>query len=87
MTPELSVRSVPYLDPIRAFAPFSGDPYGAFLDGGGRETGGRYSYIATDPYRVVGDGGGDPFTALEEELDRFRLPARPGLPPFQTGAA
>ncbi len=94
MTPELTVRSVPYLDPIRAFAPFAGDPYGAFLDGGGSagggsEAGGRYSFIAADPYRIIeddGGGGGDPFAALEEELGRFPLPARPGLPPFQTGA-
>ncbi len=84
MTPELTVRSVPYLDPTRAFAPFAEDPYGAFLDGG--EAGGRYSYIAADPYRVIEDGACDPFAALEGELDRFRVPTRPGLPPFQTGA-
>ncbi len=97
MAGALSVRSIPYQDPLTAFAPFAGDPVAVFLDsaaeGGGR---GRYSYIAADPFRVItaGDGvkidgvatAGDPFELLRREMRRYPLPAEIGLPPFQTGA-
>jgi anthranilate synthase component 1 len=53
----------------------------------------RYSFIATEPYRVVRLGpyerqgeGGDPLWAVEEELGRFRLAGVEGLPRFTGGA-
>ena len=98
MSAELFVISIPYRDPVAAFAAFADDPPAVFFDsadeGGGR---GRYSYIAADPFRVITadikveiDGhavSGDPFGALRRELARFTIRSRPDLPPFQTGAA
>ncbi len=54
----------------------------------------RYSFIGTEPYRVLrtgvdanGDGGsGDPLIAIEEELRRFNPVAIEGLPRFHGGA-
>jgi anthranilate synthase component 1 len=53
----------------------------------------RYSFIATEPYRVLRLGpyerpgeGGDPLRAVEEELGRFRLAGVDGLPRFTGGA-
>ena len=53
----------------------------------------RYSFIATEPYRVARlgpyarpDEGSDPLRAVEEELGRFRLAGVEGLPRFTGGA-
>jgi anthranilate synthase component 1 len=54
----------------------------------------RYSFIGTEPYRVLrsgagvhGDGRGeDPLVAVEAELDRFQPVQVPGLPRFTGGA-
>lgn len=54
----------------------------------------RYSFIGTEPYRVLrsgggvsGDGvGGDPLVEVEAELGRFKLVAVEGLPRFTGGA-
>jgi len=52
----------------------------------------RYSFIATEPYRVARLGpyapneGSDPLRAVEEELGRFRLVGVDGLPRFTGGA-
>ncbi|MDP2949641.1 MAG: chorismate-binding protein, partial [Chloroflexota bacterium] len=53
----------------------------------------RYSFIGTEPYRVVRLGpyrdpreGSDPLRAVEEELGRFRLAPVEGLPRFTGGA-
>jgi anthranilate synthase component 1 len=53
----------------------------------------RYSFIATEPYRVARlgpyarpDEGSDPLRAVEEELGRFRLAGVDGLPRFTGGA-
>jgi anthranilate synthase component 1 len=48
----------------------------------------RYSFIGTEPYRVLrtGAGGGDPLVHVEAEL-RHMMPVRvPGLPRFHGGA-
>ncbi len=58
---------------------------------------GRHSYVCADPFLTLEsrDGQvllgrqklfGDPLAVLGEHLRRFRLPHRPGLPPFQGGA-
>ncbi len=91
-------REIPYCDPLCAAAAFAEDPMVVFLDSaapaGGR---GRYSYIATDPYRAITAGervaldgvecAGDPFTVLERELAGRGAITAPDLPPFQGGAA
>ncbi|MGI8551113.1 MAG: anthranilate synthase component I [Dehalococcoidia bacterium] len=53
----------------------------------------RYSFIGTEPYRILrtGDTEGtescvDPLLRIEEELSRFTLVPLPGLPPFHGGA-
>src|SRR3984893_2846488 len=53
----------------------------------------RYSFIGTEPYRIIRTGPGesphgatDPLTLIEEELKRFELIPIPGLPPFHGGA-
>ena len=89
---------IPYCDPLRAFAAFSGDPVSALLDSAA-EIGprGRYAYIAADPFRVItaAKGGttvdgcpaaGDPFQVLERQLKMFQMENDPDLPPFQGGA-
>jgi len=64
---------------------------------------GRYSFLAADPIHLIeakngrvtidgavmagGSVAGDPFAAAQILLDRYRLPHRPDLPPFQTGLA
>ncbi len=95
----LLVREIPYRDPVTAFAPWFGQPFGALLhsaaEAGGR---GRWSIVAVEPFRTIEaqdrsvtvDGhavAGDPFTVLEEQLEAHRLTIPPDLPvPFAGGA-
>ncbi len=51
----------------------------------------RYSFIGTEPYRVLTSGPGrecegDPLNVIESELNRFTLVPVPGLPAFHGGA-
>ncbi len=54
----------------------------------------RYSFMGTEPYRVLRAGSnpalseerGDPLVAIEDELRRFRVVPVPGLPRFHGGA-
>ena len=54
----------------------------------------RYSFIGTEPYRVLRNGAhverneepGDPLTQIERELARFNVASVPGLPRFHGGA-
>jgi anthranilate synthase component 1 len=54
----------------------------------------RYSFIGTEPYRVLRSGPspafdqwrGDPLVAIEDELRRFQVVPVPGLPRFHGGA-
>ena len=52
----------------------------------------RYSFIGTEPYRVLRAGSNaalgktDPLLAIEDELGRFRVVSLPGLPRFHGGA-
>jgi anthranilate synthase component I len=58
----------------------------------GGETLGRYSFIGSEPYRVLRTGEGepagaiDPLTEIERELSQFKLIHLPGLPRFTGGA-
>ncbi|UZJ54992.1 hypothetical protein CBS101457_004312 [Exobasidium rhododendri] len=52
---------------------------------------GRYSFIGTDPYKVVRSGPGldvqgDPLLSVERELSPFRYISLPALPKFTGGA-
>ncbi|MBI2724097.1 MAG: anthranilate synthase component I [Chloroflexi bacterium] len=49
----------------------------------------RYSFIGTEPYRVLrtgAEGDGDPLIEIEAEMRRFRPVPVPGLPRFHGGA-
>ncbi|MCH8901355.1 MAG: anthranilate synthase component I [Chloroflexi bacterium] len=54
----------------------------------------RYSFIGTEPYRVLRSGAnvarneepGDPLVPIEKELSRFQVAPVPGLPRFHGGA-
>jgi anthranilate synthase component 1 len=54
----------------------------------------RYSFLGTEPYRVLRNGAhverneepGDPLAQIEEELSRFRVAPVAGLPRFHGGA-
>jgi para-aminobenzoate synthetase component 1 len=94
----LLVKEIPYRDPLAAFAAFAALPGASFLDSARTESAlGRYSFITAEPFHIlksrdglIEDGerrhNGDPFTALAQLLDRYRLEHQPELPPFQTGA-
>jgi anthranilate synthase component 1 len=50
---------------------------------------GRYSFIGTEPYRLLqspADSPVDPLRVVEEELSRFQLVPVPGIPRFHGGA-
>lgn len=91
ITASLHVLEISFTDPLRAFAPFADEPIVAFFDSAS-DAGGqaRYSYIASDPVRVLRTEwmeSANPFDVLEQEISRYNLPRHPNLPPFQTGAA
>ena len=51
----------------------------------------RYSFIGTEPYRILrtdeaGESTGDPLVYVEQELERFKPVPVPGLPRFHGGA-
>src|SRR5262245_17788947 len=90
----------PVPDPWDVARRLAGSPHLLFLDSASSHpTLGRYSFIAADPFewieargdRVVVSGQArepaDPFAILAERLGRLRIESRPGLPPFQGGAA
>ncbi|MEI8394106.1 MAG: anthranilate synthase component I family protein [Rhodospirillaceae bacterium] len=88
----MTVLSIPYGDPIAAFAPFSTEPLSALLGGCG-----RYSTLAIRPFRVISadaagvrvDGvpvAGDPFSVLARELATCPPSAAEIPEPFRTGA-
>ncbi len=59
------------------------------VEGGERLS--RYSFIGTEPYRIVRTGPGegcevDPLRLLEEELSRYKVVPVGDLPPFDGGA-
>ncbi|MFQ6020285.1 MAG: anthranilate synthase component I, partial [Dehalococcoidia bacterium] len=89
--------------PVSAFLKITRGPAGARAGGDhsfllesveGGERLARYSFIGSEPYRVLRSGpyrgvgeGADPLLAVQEELSRFRLaPWQGGLPRFTGGA-
>jgi para-aminobenzoate synthetase component I len=93
----LVTREIPFCDPAAAFARFSAAPFAAFLDSADQSSDqGRFSYILSDPFRILSAGEhvsvdgqivpGDPFSVLARELARFRNPQAGGAAPFCGGA-
>ena len=79
--------------PVSAYLKVARPPYSYLLESvAGGERIGRYSFIGTDPYRVIKTGPGqphgqvDPLTLVQDEMSKFKLVPVEGLPPFHGGA-
>ena len=79
--------------PVSAYLKVARPPYSYLLESvAGGERIGRYSFIGTDPYKVIktglGQPGGpvDPLTLVQEEMSKYKHIPVPGLPPFHGGA-
>jgi anthranilate synthase component I len=78
--------------PVSAYLKVAQGRYSFLLESvEGGERLARYSFIGTEPYRVLKTGpgqmhDGDPLRLIEEEMSRFKLVPLPGLPPFHGGA-
>src|SRR4051794_38133858 len=78
--------------PVSAFLKVARGRYSFLLESvEGGERLARFSFIGTEPYRIVrsgpnAEGAVDPLIAVEEELGRFRPVVIPGLPRFTGGA-
>ena len=79
--------------PVSAYLKVARPPYSYLLEKcGRRRTHRRYSFIGTDPYRVIKTGPGqpegqvDPLTPVQEEMNKFKLIPVNGLPRFHGGA-
>lgn len=78
--------------PVSAYLKVAKPPYSFLLESvTGGESIGRYSFIGTEPYRVLKTGPGeefgevDPLTLVQEEMERHKLIPVPGLPRFHGG--
>jgi len=78
--------------PVSAYLKVAKPPYSFLLESvTGGESIGRYSFIGTEPYRVLKTGAGeefgevDPLTLVEEEMESHKLIHVPGLPRFHGG--
>jgi anthranilate synthase component 1 len=78
--------------PVSAYLKVARGRYSFLLESvEGGERLARFSFIGTEPYRVLRTGpdldhAGDPLRVIEDELSRFKLVPVPGLPPFHGGA-
>ena len=79
--------------PVSAYLKVSQGPYSFLLESvEGGERIGRYSFIGTDPYKVVKTGAKeelgeiDPLLPIQEEMDQYGLVPVEGLPGFHGGA-
>ena len=75
--------------PVSAFLKVARGDYSFLLESvEGGERVGRYSFIGTEPYRVLAreHADGDPLTQVEAELGRWNSVEVPGLPRFHGGA-
>ncbi len=75
--------------PVSAFLKVARGDYSFLLESvEGGERVGRYSFIGTEPYRVLAceNEAGDPLREVEDELARFKVVNVPGLPRFHGGA-
>ena len=79
--------------PVSAYLKVARPPYSFLLESvEGGERLARYSFIGTEPYRVIKTGPGqtegavDPLLPVKAEMDRYQLVSVPGLPRFHGGA-
>lgn len=81
--------------PVSAYLKVARGKYSFLLESAeGGERMGRYSFIGTEPYKVLhtgedaaaGETPGDPLVAIEAELAAFKPLRVPGLPRFNGGA-
>jgi anthranilate synthase component 1 len=75
--------------PVSAYLKVARGPYSYLLESvEGGERMGRYSFIGTEPYRVLAaeHDDGDPLTEIERELGRLDSVEVEGLPRFHGGA-
>ena len=78
--------------PVSAYLKVARGPYSFLLESvEGGERLARYSFMGTEPYRVLRggpslNGGGDPLRGVEDELARFQVVPVTGLPRFAGGA-
>jgi anthranilate synthase component 1 len=76
--------------PVSAYLKVARGRYSFLLESvEGGERLGRYSFIGTEPYRVLtspAEGAADPLRDVEAELRRFSVVPLPGLPRFHGGA-
>ena len=79
--------------PVSAYLKVARGPYSYLLESvEGGERLGRYSFIGTEPYKVVQTGPGqpegeiDPLSLVEEEMGQYQIIPVEGLPGFQGGA-
>ena len=76
--------------PVSAFLKVNQGGYSFLLDSvEGGERMARYSFIGTDPYRVLtvrGEDKTDPLPLIEEELNKYKVVPVNGLPKFCGGA-
>ncbi len=79
--------------PVSAYLKVALPPYSFLLESvAGGERIGRYSFIGTDPYRVIKTGPGqpdgqvDPLTLVQAEMDQYKLAPLDDLPRFHGGA-
>ena len=76
--------------PVSAYLKVTKGPYSFLLESAeGGERFGRYSFIGTEPYKVLRTGvpgskqaAADPLVAVEKELSQFKVAKVPGLPRF-----
>jgi anthranilate synthase component 1 len=78
--------------PVSAYLKVARPPYSFLLESvAGGERLGRYSFIGTEPYRVIktgpGQSGGevDPLTLVQAEMEQYQLIPIPNLPRFHGG--
>lgn len=78
--------------PVSAFLKVATDSYCYLLESvSGGERLGRYSFIGTNPYKVIKTGKDqefgevDPLALVQSEMDQFQLVPVPGLPKFHGG--
>jgi len=79
--------------PVSAYLKIARGRYSFLLESvEGGERMARYSFIGTDPYRVLRmggsepDGTGDPLVEIQRELEKWKPVDIPGLPRFRGGA-
>ena len=78
--------------PVSAYLKVARGPYSYLLESvEGGERLGRYSFIGTEPYKVIQTGAGlpagevDPLILVEEEMSQYQLVPVSGLPGFHGG--